>query len=145
MAHIVPTTKAAVLALLQAAPELADVQVRYAPPTEEQDITFSMIWLGTDVEIDDDWVELGARRRRMTFRLPITLVSLYIGDDVQAAEATSWDMFDTVVRTLRADPTLGSSVRQFDAIPSSAQAVPVGANKWEASIEAKVVCISHSY
>jgi hypothetical protein len=137
--------KAAILTLLAARDALDDVQKRYSAPTEDSDITYSMIWLGEEVTSDDDWSQLGAQRRRVTFRIPFTIAALHTGDDPQATDALAWSYFDELIAALRSDPTLGGAVQQFDLITSRNRVVPTGPQQWEASITGTVICTSRAY
>lgn len=145
MAHPAPLAKAAILNLLTTRPALANVQKRYSPPTEEEDISWSMFWLGDTNVPSDNWSELGARRRRTTFNISFTIAVREAGDDAQSAEAAAWEILDETIAALRSDPTLGGTVQQFDAVPSKCETGVSGVQQWTALITGQVVCTSRAY
>lgn len=144
MAFPAPATKAAILSALQARPALANVQKRYSPPTEEEAVTWAMVWLGDTTIPDDNWSQLGAQRRRATFHVEFTVAAIEAGDNAQSAEATAWAIYDEVIAALRADPTLGGTVQQFDAVPAKCE-TGVSGQQWTALVTGRVVCTSRAY
>lgn len=145
MAHPAPLAKAAILMLLAARPTLTTVDRRWFAPTEEEDISDNMIWLGDTNIPSDDWSELGAQRRRMTFQIEMTAAVRRYGDDPQETEQAVWALFDEIVAAIRTDPTLGGAVQQFNAVPGKQQLFAAGPQQWEAMITAQVVCVSRAY
>ena len=145
MAHPAPRAKAAILTQLQARPSLSAVRISWGGPTEEEDITEDMIWLG-DIEIpEDDWSELGAQRRRMTFNVGFSIAVRRYGDDEQTTEQQAWDYYDEFVAALRTDYTLGGTVQQFAAVPARQINQPAGPQQWGSLISGQVVCTSRAY
>lgn len=139
MAHPIRAAKDAFLGALAAAPELATVKITRGGPTENEDITENMIFLG-DTTFADDWHMLGKQSRRVEFTLNFTIAVRTYGDDEAATEDQAWAFYDTVLTVLRADPKLGGTIRQFTRINGGQLNQPVAPSQWGAVIQAGVTC-----
>lgn len=146
-ASTAPACKAAILTILGTVADLADVDRRWAIPTETEDFaakTIEVIYLGNVEITDDNWAALGNSRRRENYRLGITTWVEKWGDDPQIPEQRAWDLWSLVEAALTADirsqpSTLRSAgVRQFDQITALQTTGPAAPKKWGTRIDARI-------
>jgi hypothetical protein len=147
----IPACKAAILTILAADTDLASVDRRWSPPTENEDVPVGLeaIFFGDTEIVDDNWASLGssqgAGRRRENYRLMITVWVAQFGDDPQAAEQRAWDLWSQVYSDLRVDLFTqgGSQLRtagvqtmgQITALQSTGVFSP---SQWGARVDARV-------
>lgn len=143
-----PACKQAILTILGTVPDLATVDQRWAPPTEETDVSDEMLWLGDTEIVDDNWAALGNGRRRETYRVAVTVWVRNWGDDPQTVEQRAWAIWADVANALRTDiraapSTLRSAgVRQFDQITATQTNGVAGPQQWGARIDARITFIA---
>lgn len=102
--------------------------ITWGAPTETEDITYDMIYLGptNDQPAEDEFVSLGGGRVDETYRLSLIVDVYRFGDDEQATEQRAWQLHDGVLSVLCANPTIGGTVnrvnsfrvRQSNPVPS---------------------------
>lgn len=147
----IPGCKAAILAILAADTNLTGVDLRWAPPTEGEDIPQGgeSIYL-MDVEIvSDDWASLGraqgAGRRREEYRVGVGMWVAQYGDDPQATETRVWALWKEVRSALATDIFAGpasllaaagvDTVGQATAVESTG---PFDPERWAARVDARI-------
>ncbi len=100
--------------------------ISWGGPTESEDITFDMIYLGPTEVPQNEYVTLGAGRTDESYRISV-LVDVYrYGDDEQATEQRAWQLLDGVMTVLAADKTISGTVnrttgfrfRQVNPVPT---------------------------
>jgi hypothetical protein len=147
---IVTATKAAILEVLAATPDLATVDRRWAPPTEGEDYAQEPEAVFFDTtEFGDDWSALGAGagagRRQKTYRITIVVLVAQSGDDPQATEERAEHIWELVEDALRTDVFAGpasilraAGVQQFDDINGTQGPGVWGPNQWAARVDGRV-------
>lgn len=140
-ASTAPAAKAAILALLAARPALASVDRRWGGPTEEEDVSEEMIWLG-DVVQEGFWRVLGGGYRHERYTIGLAVAVRKYGDDEQATELRAWVLLDEVAAALNTDPWLGGLLeREPVAIESARQQnMLAGTQQWGALIVGQIRC-----
>ncbi len=100
--------------------------ISWGGPTESEDITYDMIYLGPTAVPENEYVTLGAGRTDETYRISV-LVDVYrYGDDEQATEQRAWQLLDGVMTVIAANKTISDTVnrtvgfrfRQVNPVPS---------------------------
>lgn len=135
-----PQAKAAILTLLAGRPALATVDRRWGGPTDEDDVLEEAIWLG-DVSLEEDWGELGQRRKDETYTIDMTIAVRKYGDDEQGTETRCWALLGEVEQALRADPSLGGLLnRRAELVSVSQTNRPAGPQQWGSAISCSVRC-----
>src|SRR5690349_6724925 len=108
--------KAALKAALEAHtfPDTAPT-ITWGQPTENEDVTYDMIYLGptNDPPADDDFVSLGGGRVDEVYRLSVMVDVFRFGDGEQATEQRAWQLHDGVMTVLCADHTIGGTVNRI--------------------------------
>lgn len=100
--------------------------ISWGAPTENEDTTYDMVYLGPTGEDQDAFTTLGAQRVDEEFVLTVFVDIYKYGDDEQATEQRAWQLHDGVLSVLAANPTLSGTVnriprfrrRQVNPIPS---------------------------
>jgi hypothetical protein len=138
-ASTAPAAKQAILTLLAARPALASVDRTWGSPTETDDITAEMIFLG-DVELTGEFRALGGQRRDEDYTITISVAVHQYGDDEQSTEERAWDLLDEISGALATDPYLGGLLYEAAAIRSARQTNTPAPNQWGALITAQIGC-----
>lgn len=156
-ASTAPACKAAILEILAADTDLASVDRRWSPPTENEDVPAGgeAIFFGTTRIIDSNWSSLGKSTgqgvRRESYRLTITVWVTQFGDDPQATEERCWALWAEVEADLRTDLFAGTpagsasllraaGVTKFDQITADQTTGVFAPQQWGARIDALVTC-----
>lgn len=101
--------------------------ISWGQPTEPEDITYDMIYLGPTEVPENQYVTLGGARTDETYSIHV-LVDVYrYGDDEQATEARAWELLNGVISVIATEKTLGGTVnrvtgfrfRQVNPVPSA--------------------------
>lgn len=135
-----PEAKARIIALLQARPGLAGVQVTWGSPTEDEDIRREMIYLGA-TEIDGEWRTLGGQWRHESYSIALTVHVAQYGDNEQATEERAFALLDEVSGALASDSWLGGLLEGAPAaLERITQTNTPGPQQWAAQVSAQVRC-----
>lgn len=104
--------------------------ITWGAPTEKEDVTYDMIYLGpvNDQPAEDQFLVLGDRVNE-SYRLTVMVDVYRYGDDEQATELRAWQLHDGVLSVLAADRTIsgtvtqltGFRVRQSNPVPQPSQ------------------------
>ncbi len=86
--------------------------ISWGSPTESEDITFDMIYLGPTAVPQNEYVTLGAGRIDETYRISVLADVYRYGDDEQATEQRAWQLLDGVMTVVDANKTLNGTVNR---------------------------------
>jgi hypothetical protein len=145
MAHPIQAAQDALKTLVAARTAYADVIVTDGGPTEGEDVRFDMFWFN-DVQIPEDgWASLGGQTRRISFLLGFTIAVRKYGDDEHATRARALDLFEDFMATVKANPTLSSTVQQTGDVTGTFGSMPIGPAEWGAIFTGSLFCDSLQY
>ena len=126
----VPAAKAALLSIFATALAGESVDISWAAPSDDEDYTDEMVWLG-DVDYEDSFKVLGAQRIDEEYTIPVSIQVVREGDNPQATEERWWALRALCVNALRDDLTLGGVVNQWvGSFPSNNETRPAGPKQW---------------
>lgn len=112
-----PAARAQVLSLLTAA--LPSSRVTWGGPSEAEDITDEMVYLGTVTRtVNLRGMGVPASTQGMfdeEYRFPVIAIGRREGDDEQAAEERAWQLVDVIETAIRADLSLDGTLRSLNA------------------------------
>jgi hypothetical protein len=131
-----PEAKARIIALLQAAPEMAGVQVQPKGPIRESDVTPEMLYLGR-IRGEQEWAALGKLTRHESYTIDVFIRNWVAeaGNTELDTDTRCWEIFSDMETVLRGDPSLGGllqgniQVKTFDQ-DTHATIEPVGFRGW---------------
>lgn len=138
-ASTAPAAKQAILTLLAARGALASVTRTWGGPTETDDMTAEMIFLG-DVELTGEFRALGGQRRDEDYTITLHIVVQQYGDNEQSTEERAWTLLNEVSSALVSDRYLGGLLYEAAAITEARQSNTPAPNQWGAHITAQIGC-----
>jgi len=147
MAHPVLAAKDALRAILDARPAWNYVEFRDAPPTETEDVSHTgdaFWWEAVEVP-EDGWASLGARGRRLTFRIGFSIVVIETGDDSRTPEEVAWNLYEDLELAIKANPTLNNTVRQVTGLTGRQGNGVYAPSKWQSAFSGAITCLSNDY
>lgn len=150
-----PACKSAVLTILDADAALDTVDLRWAPPTENEDFSQvnEAIFFGDTEILDDNWSSLGKYtgmgRRKETYRLTITAWVAQFGDEPRTVEERVWAIWADITEALRTDLFAGTphgsasllraaGVQQFDQITALQSTGVFSPQQWGSRVDGRV-------
>jgi hypothetical protein len=146
----IPACKAAILQLLAANTDLAGVDLRWAPPTEGEDIPpgGEAVYLMDTEIVDDNWATLGRNQgqgtRREEYRVGIGAWVAQYGDDPQATETRMWALWTEILSTIATDIFAAPSVLRLAGVETVGQVTalqstgPFDPERWAARVDGRV-------
>lgn len=137
----IPAFKAALLALLRARPNLANVQVTYGPPLPSPAREFIQVG---DVDGQQGWSTVGGQTRQEDYTVKVTTSVTVEGVNFQTANERAFVLVAEIEAALRGDQTVSATVMsaQFGGVVSTTDLVHPDGNSSGVNVESGVKVIN---
>lgn len=146
-ASTIPAAKAALLGALQARVALADCYVAWGLPAKPPPQS-EAIYVDDAVDVQREWVSLGAQRLDERYTLQVRVETIAYGDDSalrQSVEERMWVLVAAVEQCVRDDLTLGGTLYGTTATPAGVEPLTFPTdNGWIAHALIRIDCMART-
>lgn len=146
-ASTIPAAKAALLSALQARVALVDVVVAWGLPAKPPQQS-EAIYVDDAIDVERDWVSLGARRLDERYTLQVRVETIAYGDDSdlrQTVEERMWVLVAEIEQTVRDDLTLGGTLYGTTAKPAGVEPLTFPTDTgWIAHALVRIDCMART-
>jgi hypothetical protein len=133
------------LAQLTSALAASGARVRWGAPTEGEDLSGALVYMGAPLSPRDEYLVLGADRTDETYELPVVVDVRKYGDNEQATEQLAWQLMGQVVTIVDTDPRFGGAVNRTPAFTFLADNQVSGPKQWRTVIEVRFQVVGLVY